>query len=50
MSRAGRKTWALLLIAFVPVLAVPAFLLGPGGFLVMLLILVVAVILMLRPG
>ena len=50
MSRAGRKTWALLLVAFVPVLAVPTFLLGPGGFLVLLLVLVVAVMLMLRPG
>lgn len=50
MSRAGRKTWALLLITFVPVLAVPAILLGPVGFLVLLLVLVVAVMLMLRPG
>lgn len=50
MSRAGRKTWALLLIVFVPVLAVPALVLGPVGFLVLLLVLVVAVILMLQPG
>ncbi|MEY3275760.1 MAG: hypothetical protein RL153_1026, partial [Verrucomicrobiota bacterium] len=41
MSRAGRKTWALLLIAFVPVLAVPALLLGPVGFPVLLLVQVV---------
>lgn len=38
------------MMAFVPVLAVPAFLLGPGGFLVLLGVLVVAVMLMLRPG
>lgn len=50
MSRAGRKTWALVLMAFVPVLAVPALMLGPGGFLVLLGVLVVAVMLMLRPG
>ena len=50
MSRAGRKKWALVLIPFVPVLAVPALLLGPVGFLVLLLVLVVAVMWMLRPG